>query len=293
MVDNNSHDASVEFVQKNYPNVKIIKLNDNYGFAKGNNIGASKANGEYIVFLNNDTIADPNWLTELVNVANKSSKIGIVASKIYNFDDRTLIDFAGSCCDKYLKSDHLGRYGKDKNLLNFESETFYACGAAFLIKRELYKKIGLFESIYFIYCEDLDLSWRTWIFGYKVIYAPKSIIYHKVGLVMSKDTLKKKFLHERNRLRTLLKNYEFKTLLSVLPFYFLKRLGVFIRYLLHCNSYGFLYLTANIKALFWNILHFKSLIKIRKKIQTYRTKSDKFIFQLMDKTLNQQKALKK
>ncbi|MFX1593130.1 MAG: glycosyltransferase family 2 protein [Promethearchaeota archaeon] len=293
LIDNNSQDNSVNFIRENYPNVNIIKLNKNFGFTGGNNAGASQAKGEYIVLLNNDTIVDKNWLTELVRVAQKSKNIGVVGSKIYNYYNREFIDYAGSCCDKYLRTDHIGRNLNDNKFLDFENETFYACGAALLIKRELYKKIGLFDPLYFIYCEDFDLSWRTWLAGYKVMYAPKSFLFHKIGQVLEDLSPRKFFLHERNRLRTLLKNYELKSILKILPLYLVKRIGMFVKLCIQFDNTALLYLYINIKSLLWNIIHMKSLIRNRRFIKTIRIKDDKFIFEIMNKTVKFKQAILK
>ncbi|GAI92372.1 unnamed protein product, partial [marine sediment metagenome] len=181
IIDNNSQDNSVEIIQKNYPIVKIVELKKNYGFAKGNNLGMPFTKGKYIVLLNMDTVVDKNWLTELVKVAEQSNYIGIIGSKIYYYDNREIIDFAGGSSNIYGKAFHIGMSNKDNEILNKKKTTFYICGASLLIKRELYDKIGLFDPIYFAYFEDVDLCWRAWMIGYKVIFAPKSFLYHKIS----------------------------------------------------------------------------------------------------------------
>ncbi|MFX1444392.1 MAG: glycosyltransferase family 2 protein [Promethearchaeota archaeon] len=292
LIDNDSKDNSVGFIKSNYDKVKVIQLNDNYGFAKGNNIAASKAKGNYIVFLNNDTYVDKNWLTELVKIAKIEQNIGIVASKIYYYNDKNLINYAGGSCDKYGKSHHIGENKKDHKLLNVAQRTFYACGASLLIKREIYKKISLFDPYYFMYCEDLDLCWRAWIFGYKVIYAPKSFIFHKIGHLTGNETPRKKFLGERNLLRTVLKNYEFKTLFQILPIYFGKRIGLTLKLFIHLDKNTIISLYSYIKAFFWNLFNLKSLIKNRKAVQLYRTKNDKYIFQIMEESVKLEATLR-
>lgn len=291
-IDNNSKDKSVDFVKKNYSSVKIIQNETDLGFSRANNIAASHARGKYIALLNIDTIVDTNWLIELVKVAEISEKIGIVVSKHYYYYDKELINFAGSSSDKFLKSHHIGLNKRDHKLLNIQLKTFYACFAAALLRRNLYKKIGLFDPYYYAFAEDLDLSWRVWIAGYNVIYAPKSFIYHKTGEILGKKNPRKKFLLERNKLRTLLKNYEIKSIIYILPIYIMKRIGVVIRNALKGEKDTLLFITTHLKSFLWNLYHLKSLLKYRKIIQTYRKRDDKFIFQLMDKTSNWQNTLK-
>ena len=282
-VDNNSNDSSVEFVRNNYKKIKIIQNKVNFGYSKANNIAASHSKGEFLVLLNIDTVVDENWLKELVNVAISSKEIGIVVSKILVYDNESLIDCAGGFIDKYGETGHINNYICIHKYLELQREVFYSCGAAMLIKREVYRKIGLYDELYYAYFEDVDLCWRSWIAGYKVVYVPTSFIYHKISKVISKQKdLKLMFLRERNRLRTLLKNYQIKTYPKILPIYIKKRISIVIKNSLKKHiSRGEYLIDGLIKTIFWNIFHLKSLIKERKFIKSIRKKDDKYIFTLM------------
>ncbi len=277
LVDNGSSDKSVDIVRKNYENVRIIELGKNIGFSQGNNLGVLYSNGDYIALLNMDTVVDENWLTELVKVAQKSSKIGVVASKIYYYSEKDIIDYAGSTCDTYGNTAHIGAENRDNNYLSQQRTTFYACGASLLFKKELYNKIGLFDPLYYMYYEDVDFSWRTWISGYEVVYAPKSHIYHKINRVRH-NFPRIIYMTQRNKLRTLLKNFELKTLLRILPNYLYMRLWeidtsrIYKKYVLFILYF---------KGFFWNLLHLKSLVQNRMIIQRNRVKDDKFLLFLM------------
>ena len=284
-IDNFSRDNSVEYMKNKYHNVKIIQNRKDYGFSKANNIAASYAKGKYLAFLNVDTVVDKNWLTELVKVAESSTNIGLAVSKHYYYDEPDLINFAGSSSDKFLQSHHIGINQKDNELLNIQNITFYACFAAVLMRRDLIKKIGLFDPIYYAFAEDLDVSWRTWISGSNVIYVPTSFIYHKTGRILGQMSLRKKYLIYRNKFRTLLKNYELKSLITICPIYVVKRIGMSIKLILLMKRDAKDYIYANIKALFWNFINIKSLIKQRKLINQIRKRSDKFIFKLMEYSL--------
>jgi hypothetical protein len=285
-VDNNSHDESINYVKRNYPNVKVIQNKKDYGVSRAYNIGASQAGGKYIALLNIDTQVDKNWLTSLVEVIESSEEIGAVVSKIYNYYDKKIIDYAGGICDKFGKTRHIGQRKKDRKLFNIQRETFFACGTALLIRMTLYKKIGLFDPLYYAYCEDLDLSWRIWLAGYKIIYVPTSFIYHKISKILGRESFKKTYYFgERNLLRTILKNYEIKTLIRILPIYFGKRIGIAIKYLLTLKKSFLLILYSFIKALFWNIYQFPSLIINRIRVKALRKKKDSFILQLMNNSV--------
>ncbi len=283
LVDNNSEDKSVEKIKNKYIDVKIIELKKNYGFAEGNNIGMIQAKGEYIALLNMDSVVDPNWLTELVKGVQRSEKIGIVGSKIYHFDNRKKINFAGSSCDKYGNTAQIYANKFDEELPIRESQTkiFYGCGASMMFKRELYKNIKLFDPIYFMYWEDVDFSWRAWICGYYVYYVPTSIIYHKINRVR-KNFPKIIYMSQRNKLRTLLKNYELKSLPKILPNYFYNRLREILKSKVYKKHTLFiLYL----KAFLWNIFHIGSLIENRILIHYNRKRDDNFIFKLMNELI--------
>ena len=292
-IDNNSQDKSVEFVRKQYPNVKIIENKKDYGFSKANNIAATYTKGKFIALLNIDTVVDINWLTELVKVFENSDEIGIAVSKMYYYHNKELINYAGGSCDRYLKVVHIGDEKKDHKLLNIQKEVFFACGAAVLIKREVYEKIGLFDPLYYGYYEDLDFSWRTWLIGYKVLYVPTSFIYHKIGQIMGEESTKKLFLSEKNRLRTILKNYELKSLLTILPIYIGKRIGIIMKKALRIDTSAIIYIYIYLKAIFWNIIHARSLIKKRKFIISKRMRDDKFIFNLIEKSVRLENSLRK
>lgn len=280
LADNNSQDDSVKFIKENYKNVKIVEFDKNYGFAKGNNLTIPYTNGKYIALLNMDTVVDQNWLSELVKVAEISNKIGIVGSKIYQYK-KNIIDFAGSYCDKYGNTHHIGILKKDNKLLNEQNKAFFICGAALLFKRELYDKIKLFDPYYFAYYEDVDFCWRAWILGYSVVFVPSSFIYHKVGGVI-KNKKRKLYLLERNRLRTILKNYEIKSMFKIFPNFIHIRLAkIWQARVLKNRSSNQLFIIY-LKALLWNIIHIRSLIQNRIIIQSKRKKDDEFLFRLMN-----------
>ncbi len=283
LVDNNSQDKSVGIIRRRNNKIKIIELKNNYGFAKGNNLAMSHVNGKFVVLLNMDSGVDKVWLTELVKVAQSSSKIGIVGSKIYYYDDKKTIDFAGSYTDIYGNITNVGKKKIGRDLYNNQTKAFYICGASLMFKKEVFNKIGLFDPLYFMYYEDVDFCWRAWIYGYDVIYAPKSILVHKIGRI-SKNVKKKYYFTEKNRLRTILKNYEWRTLLKILPRYFF----LSIRRIFKWNNFSpqlrrIDILITFIRGLIWNLMHITSMIRIRREIQADRTRDDEFLFNLIIK----------
>ena len=177
-VDNNSKDGSVEFVATSFPETKVIKNNENLGFAEANNIGIKAANAKYIATLNNDTKADPNWLKEIITVAERADDIGSCASKMLRYKDHSIIDSTGIKLFSTGTVMDRGSEEKDKGQYDKSEEVFGACAGAALYRVEMLNAIGLFPSHYFASYEDVDLAWRARYAGWKCVYVPSAIVYH-------------------------------------------------------------------------------------------------------------------
>ncbi len=219
IVDNKSSDNSVEFIKKNYPNLNLIENNQNYGFAKGNNLGVKYANGEFIVFLNNDVEVDPDWLGELVKAIRKDKNIVACQPKVLSLRDKHKFEYAGAgggFIDKYGYPICRGRVydniEEDKGQYNDEIDVFWCCGVCMFIRKNIFNDIGGFDNDFFVYGEEIDLCWRLNLSGYKLKYVPKSVIYH-LGRGTAGEKIKTWYWLHRNQALLVLKNYSFKTLL--------------------------------------------------------------------------------
>lgn len=219
-VDNGSIDDSLEYVRKSFPKTKIIQLDKNYGFAKGNNIAIKESLKDkeikYIVCLNNDTIVNKNWLKELIKTAEKDKKIGMVTSKSY-FKEGT-IQNAGLSFEKALQVNKNGGisvgYGKREQeikVLLKDIEIFAACGVAPLYKRklleEIYKQDGeFFDEDFFAYAEDLDIGFRARLLGWKAVLSSNAKLIHLHSQTGKKASQFKAYYSERNTILTAIKN---------------------------------------------------------------------------------------
>lgn len=217
MVDNGSTDRSVAFMRERYPQVKIVETGRNLGFAGGNNAGARQATGEYVAFLNNDAHVMPDWLTELVRALQSDPDVICVGSRLMNFTgDR--VEFGGSSINFY---GYGYQEGYDRaNIADYMSThpTIFACGGAFLIQRDVYLNSGGLDEDYFIYYEDVDLGWRLWVMGYKVLYVGSSVVLHKHhGAKHQMPDASRRVLFERNAMLTLIKNYDDENLAKIWP----------------------------------------------------------------------------
>ncbi len=217
VVDNGSTDESVEFIKENYPDIKIIKNSKNMGFAFANNQAAKNAAGQYVAFLNNDTRVDRNWLIELLKPIYCNAITVASGSKVLSMDGKT-IDFAGSMINFEGKGFQID-YGLPAAKDNHNEYLYFPFvnGGAMLINRQVFLDAGGFDEDFFAYYEDVDLGWRLWILGYKVIFSPKSIVYHHhhgTSKEFGEDKLR--FLKERNSLYSVFKNYDDENLPKVL-----------------------------------------------------------------------------
>ncbi len=224
VVNNGSTDDSWKFLKENYPKIKVVEIKKNRGYAGANNFGIKKATGKYILLLNNDTKVTPNFLQILVNDLEEDLSIGAVQPQIRSLINPNLLD---SVVSYQTSSGFLYHFGYMKSFKNKKYQkklyAFSIKGACFLMKREDYVKLGGLDEDFVCYVEETDLCHRIWLSGKKIIYEPKSVVYHWGGgdmQVMTKDEVTM-FRSYRNRFISLIKNSSPIELLKTLPLLFL------------------------------------------------------------------------
>jgi len=200
LVDNNSTDGSVEFITKNYPSLIIIKLDSNKGFAEPNNVAAKISKGKYLLFLNNDTVVTPNFIFEMVKVMETDKKIAICQSLLLKPDGS--VDSSGDFID------HLGVVYNSKTEIDEIREVSSARGASMLVRSDIFEKLDGFDQKFFVTFEDVDLCWRSWILGYRVLIIPTSIVYHEGGITIKKIKSEIAFHGFKNQLAMKITNFE-------------------------------------------------------------------------------------
>ncbi len=185
IVDNGSTDGSEKVLRGRFPELTLIQTGHNLGFAGGVNAGikyALKKGADYILLLNNDTVVAPDFLEELVKVAERDEKAGILCSKIYFYNRPDRIWYAGATFHSLMGLTVLVGYErKDNEKFNTIKET-EPTGCSMLLKREVCEKIGLFDEQYFCYYEDMDFGMRAKRAGFKTLYVPSSKVWHKIGV---------------------------------------------------------------------------------------------------------------
>jgi len=276
LVDNNSTDTSIEFVKNTYPSITIIKLNDNYGFAEPNNIGAKNAKGDYLLFLNNDTEVDPDFIDELVNVLKKDPKIAICQSLLLK--PNGAVDSSGDFIDT------LGRAYSSKNKVNEVKKILSARGASMMVRKDSFWDLGGFDKKFFASFEDVDLGWRAWIWGYKIVLVPNSIVYHKGGQTVKKQLSDVRFHGVKNSLVIRLTNFETSlatsSVFKTFGFFLLRRIfGISM-----VNDHEEIFPLPSIKTVFrgtiWVIKNLGYVLAKRKKVNYRRKRSSKDLVNL-------------
>jgi GT2 family glycosyltransferase len=178
VVDNGSSDGSAEHIRRHYPWVRLIEGERTWKFASGNNQALKQARGEFIALLNNDTVVHPGWLQGLVDAMQEDNRAGAVASKILFRRDRTIINSAGLNLYSDGRGGDRGFRQPDRGQFDQPTEVFGASGASMLVRRAMIDDVGFFDERFGMYYEDLDLAWRARRRGWKIRYAPNSVVYH-------------------------------------------------------------------------------------------------------------------
>lgn len=227
VVDNNSTDKSRKILE-NYPKVKTIFLDENYGFCKAVNVGINSSDLEYVILLNNDMTVDENFINEMIAFLDCHKDAFSAQAKMLQMYSPEKIDDAG---DYYCALGWAFARGKDKNAKEYNEVTkiFAACGGAVIYRRELLEKTGLFDEEHFAYLEDIDLGYKAKILGYNNYYNPKGIIYHAgSGVSGSRHNEFKVALSSRNSVYLAYKNMPLIQLIINMPFLLLGHMIKFL-----------------------------------------------------------------
>ncbi|MFN8454707.1 MAG: glycosyltransferase family 2 protein [Anaerolineae bacterium] len=181
LADNGSSDDSVALTRRDFPEVKILELGHNFGFAEAINRGIEQAQGQILVPLNNDTEVTPGWAQAIVEALCAHPEAGMVACKMLLFDRRDILHSAGDGFGVDGIPINRGVWQKDEGQFDGDVYIFGGCGGAVAYRREMLEDIGLFDEELFMYLEDVDLNWRAQLAGYKAVFAPQAVVYHRLS----------------------------------------------------------------------------------------------------------------
>jgi GT2 family glycosyltransferase len=213
LADNASSDDSISFIKNTFPSIKIIQNTDNFGFAKGYNQAMRFVEEEYYALVNSDIEVTENWLAPILEIFKTQPETAIIQPKILDYKNKEMFEYAGAgggFIDKYGFPFCRGRIfqslEKDTNQYNDEIDIFWASGACFFIRKEVFRKLNGFDEDFFAHQEEIDLCWRAFNLNYKVRYTGKSTVYHVGGATLKESSPHKTFLNFRNSLWMMLKN---------------------------------------------------------------------------------------
>jgi len=288
VVDNGGREAGLVFLVKRYRNARLLRLAENRGYAGGCNAGLKSSTADYVVFMNDDTEHDPLWLEQLVSVALEDDHIGalqpkILAQKLFK-KGKKVFDYAGAAggmIDRLGYPWCLGRtfsgVEPDNGQYDNRQDIFWASGVAMFIRRAVADAFGGFDEDFFMQMEEIDLSWRMQLAGYRVRSVPSSIVLHEGGASLQGGSVEKIYFNHRNNVVMLLKNLGTAGLLWVIPLRLLLDLATALYYLTQfpgaLNKSG-----AVFRAWSFIIRNFADTMKKRRQVQSSRVVSDRSIF---------------
>lgn len=284
IVDNGSTEkelSKLKVLEHNHKEIKIVALHKNFGPALARNIGVINSHADLIAFLDNDTQVEPNWANNAIKYFKMNPKVGIIQSKLLLANDHSRLDYVG----EYLGSNGFlvqNCKAGDLDSISFSKPQIIlaAKSAGMFIRRNVFNLINGFDDDYFIYVEETDLGWRSWLAGFESHFLPTSKVYHQFGtssviLGLDKASQLAKYHGPKNYLSTLIKNLSLVRLVQVLPIHLTLWLGLIL--------YRFITLKPNdsiqmLKGLAWVILNIDKILIKRSLIQKKRKVDDNFVF---------------
>jgi GT2 family glycosyltransferase len=216
VVDNGSEDGTANFIRERFPSVRVVPLSQNLGFAAGNNAGVREARGRYLAFLNNDTEAEAGWLRALLGGLDEKARFALATSRIVYMHNPGVIDSAGDGVLRWggaFKRHH----GAPAHLAVSSDEVFGVCGAACLMPRAVFDELGGFDEDFFASHEDVDLSYRARLRGYRCRYVADAVVRHHGSATLGKTSEVAVFHGQRNLEWMYFKNAPASVLARTLP----------------------------------------------------------------------------
>jgi GT2 family glycosyltransferase len=243
VADNASTDDSVDFVKNNFPQVKLIVLDKNYGFAEGYNRALKQIDAKYYVLINSDIEVTPNWINPIITNLENDDLAAACMPKLLSYQQRDTFEYAGAAGGyidflgyPFCKGRIFDSLEKDEGQFEGISEIFWATGACIALKAEIFNKLGGFDPYLFAHMEEIDLCWRMKSIGYKIYCNTNSKVFHVGGGTLNKTNPFKTYLNFRNNLILLHKNLPFFRKAYILPIRFIMNFLSIIKYLMARNS---------------------------------------------------------
>jgi GT2 family glycosyltransferase len=276
VADNASHDGSLELLARDYPEVKVVALPENRGFTGGNNAGIWAARSEFIILLNNDTEVDHQWLEEILAAFERHPEAGLVASKMKLFDRRDTFHTAGDFYRLDGIPGNRGVWENDRGQYDREEYVFSACGGSAAYRKSMLDQIGLLDEDFFYSCEDIDLAWRAQLAGWKCVYAPRAVVYHKLSATGGGATAS--FYDGRNFIYVIAKDYPSSLWKIYRVAIIRKQWNLFVEAL---RAWRGAAARARMRGMISGILHLPHLLRKRRLIQAARQVDDAYLLSIL------------
>ncbi len=275
LIDNSSSDDSVAYVRNNYHWVRVIPQSDNLGFAKAGNLAFSSCDSEFVALLNTDLKLDPAWLESLLAPAVADTSVAAVASKLRLYSDPSRLNGVGGAMNYLGYTWDRGMFEADEGQLDQPEEVLFASAGAALFRRSTFLTVGGFDERFFMYHEDVDLCWRFWLLGSRVVTAPRALALHHFGgsTRQAKGLYWRELIGERNNIRALIKNYEAANVRRAL-LHLLRLRQPARRKLAQFRNFA------------WNLRYLPDTLGHRKRIQQQRVRTDAQIARLIVQSPN-------
>ncbi len=276
LADNGSEDGSADFVAQNFPEVRLIRLSHNTGFAVANNIALKQVDTEYAALLNNDAVPEKMWLETLILALDTHADAGFAASKMLFYDAPQIIDRVG---DAYSDAGTGLLRGRGMPAVSYDvpERIFGACAGAALYRMSMLNEIGVFDEDFFLLYEDVDLSFRAQLSGYPCLYVPKAVVYHKASATIVHDSATSVYFSHRNLEWAYFKNMPASLIIKTLILHLIYDIAAFFYFAV--IGKGKIFIKAKADAL----KGLKTMLKKRRQIQKARKVSDDYIQNLLEK----------
>lgn len=276
LVDNASTDKSIASAVDIWPDIHLIELKRNLGFATANNIGARQARGQWLALLNNDAFPDPNWLEQLVSAGKRHPEIAFFASKLLRDSDQSLVESTGDIYHVSGNAWHRDYNQPDENANQEEGQVFSACAAAALYDRRAFVRVGGFDEDFFSHIEDVDLGFRLQLEGYRCMYVPSARVLHIGSASFGVESDLTVYQVHRNSVWTYFKNMPSRQLWKFLPEHLLSN-AIFLVYYSLRGQWRAIW-RAKIDA----FKHLPRILRLRKYIQSTKKTDDADIERMID-----------
>lgn len=271
VVDNGSVDHSIEILSAHASAVRVFSFGSNKGFAAAVNYGIQKAEGDYIVLLNNDVELDARWLEVMIFGLQAHPEAGSAACKMMNFYNRAVIDAAGDVLTKSGNVISRGAGIPDTGQYNEKTFVFGACAGAGIYRRNIFTDVGLFDEDYFAWFEDADHHFRSQLKGFRSVYLPSAVCYHKRGATAKKMSSLATRLHARNQLYCMIINLPGDILRSYWPYIIASRFKNWVTIMFHGGGISLGWAFTNV------IRELPQLLRKRKLVQQSRVVSEDYL----------------